>query len=309
MMTLFKLHPCFGLTKRLAPVLVSLLLASQAQAATLSEQCFTQLSDGNAAEALKLAQQPGKLQRELLLCQGRAELALGQPDAAVKSFTKAEPLANNPQERAVTLMLKGNAYKAASQFAQAQESYNAALKLAVEQKSQKLQVMIQLLAGEAALQQGDFATTQSHYDAALNLAGNNNERADTHEHLAQLKAKQGLYDDAIANQTKAVVMQRTDGTFDDYANAGLELGHLYIDAKDYTNAERHINKVITQAREAGDGYWAAKGYYYIALSQLANQRKDEALASFKQALEISDAIGAEKLSAEVNLQLKNLSQQ
>lgn len=289
-------------------LLLSLLLSSQVQAASTSEQCFKALADDNPAEALKLAQQPGQPQRDLLLCQGRAELALGQPDAAVQSFTKAEPLAKNPQERTVTLMLKGNAYKAASQYGSAQESYTAALKLAEAQQSQKFQVMIQLLAGEAALQSGDFSLAQTHYDAALKLAGNNNERADSHEHLAQLKAKQGLFDDAIANQTKAVVMQRTDGTFDEYANAGLELGHFYIDAKDYSNAERHINKVITQAREAGDGYWAAKGYYYIGLSQLANQRKAEAEGSFKQALEISDAIGAEKLAAEVNLQLKNLSQ-
>lgn len=292
--------------------LLSLALTSQAFAATPGELCFKALNDGNAAEALKLAQQPGKESgkalRELLLCQGRAELALGQPEAAVQSFSKAEPLGSNPQERTVTLMLKGNAYKAAGQYGTALESYAEALKLAEAQQSQKFQVMIQLLTGEAALQQGNYSLAQTHYDAALKLAGNNNERADSHEHLAQLKAKQGLYDDAIANQTKAVVMQRTDGTFDEYANAGLELGHFYIDAKDYSNAERHINKIITQAREAGDGYWAAKGYYYQGLSQLANQRKNEAQESFKQALEISDAIGAEKLAAEVNLQLKNLSQ-
>ncbi|SNR72287.1 Tetratricopeptide repeat-containing protein [Methylobacillus rhizosphaerae] len=276
-----------------------------------AESCLHALSDGDADTALAQAEQAlvqQQNQRDLLLCKGRAELNLGRGEDALKSFTAAELQAKTGNERMVTDLLKGNAYKALGQFAQAQSSYEAALALAVQEKNQKFQVISNLLAGEAAMQQEQLPQAQEYYEAALRLAGNNNERADANEHLAQLKAKQGLYDNAIEHQVKALVMQTSDGSFDAYANAGLELGYLYIGAKDFNNAERSLNKIIDKAREAEDGYWTAKGYYYLGLNFIAAKQADKARDALNEAREIGEAIGAEKLTAEVNLQLQNLSQ-
>ncbi|MCB5189819.1 tetratricopeptide repeat protein [Methylobacillus arboreus] len=291
----------------------TLMLASSATyaAANPADGCLKALGEDETAKALSLAEQAlsqNQAQRDVILCKGRAELSLGRNEAAIKSFTAAEPLATTPHENLVTHIFKGNAYKALGQYSQAQASYEAALKLATEEKNLKFQVIAHLLVGEALIQQAQLPQAQQHYESALKLAGNNNERADAKEHLAQLKAKQGLYDDAIAHQVQAVVMQLSDGDFDGYANAGLELGYLYINARDYANAERNLNKVISKAGEAGDGYWAAKGYYYLGLNFIAAQQSDRAQDALNQAREICEAIGAEKLAAEVNLQLQNLSQ-
>ncbi|MPS49089.1 tetratricopeptide repeat protein [Methylobacillus sp.] len=276
-----------------------------------AEGCLGALGEDDAAAALAqakqgLGKQPG--QRDLLLCKGRAELSLGQGEAAIESFTAAESQASTGHERLVTHLFKGNAYNALKQYAQAQSSYEAALALAEQEKNQKFQFISHLLAGEALMQQALLPQAQRHYEAALELAGNNNERADANEHLAQLKARQGLYDDAIAHQVKALVMQASDGSFDAYANAGLELGSLYINAKDFQNAEKNLNRIILKAKDAGDGYWVAKGYYYLGLNFIAASQPDKAKAMLTQALEIGEAIGADKLMAEVNMQLQNLSQ-
>lgn len=293
-------------------LMICMLASSLAHAGTNpAEGCLRALDEDDADAALTqagqgLAKQQG--QRDLLLCKGRAELALGRGEDAVKSFTAAEAQATTAHERVVTYLLKGNAYNALEQYAQAQSSYEAALALATKEKNQKFQAISHLLAGEALVQQASLPQAQQHYEAALQLAANNNERADANEHLAQLKAKQGLYDDAIAYQVKALVMQASDGSFDAYANAGLELGSLYINAKDFNNAEKNLNRIIGKAKEAGDGYWAAKGYYYLGLNFIAAGQAGKAKEALEQALEIGEAIGAEKLTAEVNLQLQNLSQ-
>ena len=291
---------------------IFMLASGVAHAATNpADACFQALDKGNADAALAQAEQglaKQSSQRDLLLCKGRAELSLGRAEAALQSFSAAEPGAATANERMVTHLLKGNAYKTLSHYAQAQSSYEAALAVAQQENNQKFQVIAHLLAGEASLQQSALPQAQQHYDAALRLAGNNNERADANEHLAQLKAKQGLYDDAIAYQVKALVMQASDGDFDAYANAGLELGSLYISAKDFHGAEKTLNKIITKAKDAGDGYWAARGYYYLGLNFIAAGQVDKAKEALGQALEIGAAIGAEKLTAEVNLQLQNLSQ-
>lgn len=293
-------------------LLICMLTGNLAHAgANPAENCLRALDEDDADAALAqaeqgLAKQQG--QRELLLCKGRAELALGRGENAVKSFTAAEAQAATAHERMVTHLFKGNAYNTLQQYAQAQSSYEAALALAKQEKNQKFQVISHLLAGEALVQQTLLPQAQQHYESALQLAGNNNERADANEHLAQLKSRQGLYDDAIAYQVKALVMQASDGSFDAYANAGLELGSIYINAKDFNNAEKNLNRIIAKAKEAGDGYWAAKGYYYLGLNFIAAGQSGRARKALDQALEIGEAIGAEKLTAEVNLQLQNLSQ-
>lgn len=276
-----------------------------------AEACLQALNENDAATALAqaeqgLAKQP--MQRDLLLCQGRAALSIGKANEALNSFSKAEPGAVTANDRLLVHLFKGNAYKALGQYAEAQASYQAALLLAQQEKNQKFQVIASLLSGEALVQQSLLSEAQGYYESALKVAGNNNERADVNEHLAQLKAKQGLYDDAIAYQVKAVVMQASDGDFDRYANAGLELGYLYIGAKDFNNAEKNLNKIIEKAKSAGDGYWVTKGYYYLGLNFIAAKQANKAKEALAQALEIAEAIGAEKLGAEINLQLEKLSQ-
>lgn len=293
-------------------LIIFMLTANAAHAANNpAEACLQALNENDAATALAqaeqgLAQQP--MQRDLLLCQGRAALSMGKANEALNSFSKAEPGAVTANDRLLVHLFKGNAYKALGQYAEAQASYQAALLLAQQEKNQKFQVIASLLSGEALVQQSLLSEAQGYYESALKLAGNNNERADANEHLAQLKAKQGLYDDAIAYQVKALVMQASDGDFDSYANAGFELGYLYIGAKDFNNAEKNLNKIIEKAKSAGDGYWVAKGYYYLGLNFIAAKQANKAKEALAQALEIAEAIGAEKLSAEINLQLEKLSQ-
>ncbi|MCB5187516.1 tetratricopeptide repeat protein [Methylobacillus caricis] len=294
-----------------ATVFLLILSALPALAADQADACFKTLNDDKPEQAIMLADQllaQQKKQRNVLICKGRAQLNLGQADAALATFAEAEPLASSPQENMVSAIFKGNAYKLAGRYLEAQASYEQALKLAVSEKNQKFQVITHTLAGEALELAGKLPQALRYYEDALSLAGNNNERAEANAHLARIYNTQGRYDEAIAHQLKAMVMQMSDGTFDEYADAALELGRMYTLAKDYVSAEKNLNRVIEKSRSVGDGYWVAKGYYILGLSYIASQQPEKAKSALHQSEEIAREIGAEKLAAEVNQQLKSLSQ-
>ncbi|MCB5184294.1 tetratricopeptide repeat protein [Methylobacillus gramineus] len=297
--------------KNVAVSLLLCILSVPAWAADPADPCFKALSDDQPEQAIVLADQlltKQRQQRNVLICKGRAQLNLGQAEAAIATFREAEPLASNPQETMISFIFKGNAYKAAGKYAEAQASYEQALKLANSEKSQKFQVITHTLAGEALELAKQLPQALKHYQDALALAGNNNERAEANAHIAGVYSTQGNYNEAIPHQLKAVVMELSDGTFDEYANAAIELGHMYILAKDYVSAEKNLNRVIEKSRSAGDGYWVAKGYYMLGLSYIASSQLAQAKTTLKQSEEIALEIGAEKLAAEVNQQLKSLSE-
>lgn len=298
----------------LAARLTLLLLTGSAMTsafAASADNCLKLLGEGQAEEAIRqaelaLVQIPNHY--EILLCKGRAELKLEHSQAAISSFTAAESAAANPHQHLLGHIFKGHAYKAGMQPAQAQASYEAALTVAEQEKNQKFQVISHLLLGELLVEAAQFPPAKQHYEQALKLAGNYSERADANYHLAELEAAQGRYEEAIPYQLQAVVMYASHGSFDEYANAGLELGHYHLQAKEFANAEKNINRVLNKAREAEDAYWLAKSHLYLGMTYAASQQTSQAKESFQQALDICEAVGVEKLAAEVRSQLGKLSQ-
>ena len=294
--------------------LTILLLIGSAMASAFAapaDTCLKLLDENRAEEAISRAEQvlvqsPGHY--EVLLCKGRAELKLGHNQAAISSFTAAESAATNSHQHLLGHIFKGHAYRSSMQPAQAQASYQAALAVAEQEKNQKFQVITHLLIGELLTEKTQFPPAKQHYEQALQLAGNYTERADANHHLAELEAAQGHYEEAIPYQLQAVVMYASYGDFDDYANAGLELGYYHLQAKDFINAEKNINRVLNKARDAEDAYWLAKSYHHLGLTYAASQKIQQARESFQQALGICEAVGAEKLATEVRLQLGKLPQ-
>ena len=96
-------------------------------------------------------------------------------------------------------------------------------------------------------------------------------------------------------------MQEQSGDADSYAGATLELGRMYSDAKDYVNADKYFNKIITLAKEQGGPYWEAMAYYYQANARSGQGQSNEARALLTQAQQISDKIGARMLSKQIKL--------
>lgn len=298
----------------LATRLTILLLTGSAMASAFAapaDSCLKLLDENKAREAISQAEQTlvqSPHHYEVLLCKGRAELSLGQSQAAIGSFTAAESAAANPHQHLLGHIFKGHAYKSSMQPTHAQVSYEEALTLAEQEKNQKFQVITHLVVGELLVETAQFLPAKQHYEQALKLAANYSERADANYHLAELEARQDRYEEAIPYQLQAMVMYATHGSFDEYANAGLELAYYHLRAKDFINAEKNINRVLNKAREAEDGYWLAKSYHYLGLTYAASQQLPQARESFQQALDICEAVGAEKLAAEVRLQFSKLPQ-
>ena len=268
------------------------------------DQCDRAVSAGDTAKALALSQEvlgQEANNRAALLCKGRAYGASGNYQEALVALQAAERLSQTPLDHIVAQTLIGNIQKNAGDFDAAMQTYQQSLALAKRQANGQLQRINLNLIGETQLATQHLDQALENFLAGSKLAANDNERADNYARIADVYNKQGKHDQAIEYQIKTVIMQEQSGDADSYAGATLELGRMYSDAKDYVNADKYFNKIITLAKEQGGPYWEAMAYYYQANARSGQGQSNEARALLTQAQQISDKIGARMLSKQIKL--------
>jgi tetratricopeptide (TPR) repeat protein len=136
---------------------------------------------------------------------------------------------------------------------------------------------------------------------------NDNERAESYEHLAATYSALGQHDLAIEHQLKAMLMQQKAGTLDDVANATYVLGQTYQNAKEYDNAEGTYSKLLQFSKDNGGAYYEAKANFGLAQVKAAKGEKDNAKAMFLDTLKMAKNMGENGLAAEIDTALKNLN--
>jgi tetratricopeptide (TPR) repeat protein len=161
--------------------------------------------------------------------------------------------------------------------------------------------------GETFALSGDLNQALAHYQTGAKLAMNDNERADSYERLASAYQALAQYDQAIEYQLKAVVMQKMAGDLDQYANASLVLGKIYITAKDYVGAERTLNKLLQFCKDNGGAYYEAKTDIYLAQSKAGSGNIEAARMHLSDASTIAKNIHANDLIAEIDSTSSKLS--
>lgn len=259
------------------------------------DACQAALAKGQYAQAVSAAEQATGLP-DAWLCKGRAQAASQQLEAAEQSFQHAIKL--NPA--GVTLisayMLLGNTQLAQKHTDAALQSYQQAETLSQRAQLKRYEMIAHNLKGEALYANGDFPQALQAFQQGEKLAMNDNERADSYEHEAMAYERLQQLDKAVEYQLKAVMMQKKAGTPDQYAEASLSLGKLFVLQKDYVSAEKTYQRLMDYARDNGGAYYEAKSAIYLA--EVKKQNGDAASAA--QLLKQAEAIAAEIKDAELN---------
>ena len=246
--------------------------------------------------------------REVVLCKARAQMALNQYADAVPTLTTADQLSNSPNDHMMSIAMLGNAYKGNQHFKEAIASYQQAMDIAKAQKNKIFEHITYGLVGEAQALNKQFDEAIASYQEGLKLALNDNERANAFEHIASIYNQQQKHNQAIEYQIKATLAYTHYGDLDAQANAGLELGRIYMDAGEFEQAERSLNKILKLAVDNGGAYWEVKSDLYLAKVKLASHQNNEAQklleAAQKLNKEVGDAYLAEGIAAALSQHAK-----
>lgn len=300
----------------LLPVLLCLAFYGQSSLADESDinkkiaECNQLIKNEMPEKALDFSSQllkKNSKNRDVVLCKARAQLALDQFAEAVSTLTIVDQLSNSPSEHMMSLAMLGNAYKGAQQSAEAIASYEKSLAIAKSQMNKNFERIAYGLIGEAQTQNNQYDEAILSYQTALKLGLNDNERADSFEHIASIFNRQKKHNQAIEYQIKATLAYTHYGDLDAQANAGLELGLYYMDAGEYSPAEKALNKILKLAVDNGGAYWEAKSSLYLANLKIANNQRAEAKTFAERAQKLNVEVGDAMLAESISTVLSQLS--
>ncbi|OGV73052.1 MAG: hypothetical protein A3B82_06040 [Methylophilales bacterium RIFCSPHIGHO2_02_FULL_57_10] len=266
------------------------------------QACQKALSAGDYAQAAKTGKQAGGFNGAM--CLGRALQASGDHAGAAAAFAEAEHNAHEPFDRMLAITFLARTSQAAGKVDEAFSHYERSLKIAREQ-GQKQALMITLNESGQLLQaRGDFRAALGHFKEAYSLAANGNERSECNQLIAAAYNQLGDHDKAIEHQLKSVILEESNGDFDHYLNARLELAAIATTAKDYPRAQKELEGSLKQAQSAGSEYWQAKAMLYQGRLERVRGAAGQAQVLFKTALDLANKIGAETLSRQISAELK-----
>ncbi len=274
-------------------ILTTNLIAEPIQNEGKISQCNQLIKDEKSEEALKLALRlitQDKNNREAMLCEARAQSAMGQYKDSIITLNSALTLTKQPLDRMVALTMLGNSYKNLEMYNEAKAQYENILSLAQTQKNTAFQRIALSLIGAVEYLRNEYDSALKNYLASLKYAANDNERADIYSHISEIYKTTKNLDASIEYQIKALIATAHYGDLEKQAEAGLTLGRLYADAKQYKQAEQAFNNVLNLSIDNEGPYFTVISYIEIIKLKLA----------------VNDNFGAKKLIEEakkVNLEL------
>ena len=233
------------------------------------------------------------------LCLGRALGSAGRHPEAISALRVAEKLSTTPFEHIIALTLLGNEYKSAKDYSAAMLAYQQSATIARTDKNKRYEMVNLNLMGERLQASGEVRNAISSYESAYKLAANDNERADSHSHMAAAYSEMGEHDQAIIHQIKTVVLEERSGDLDHYAHANLELGRMYIDAKQPGEAEKLLDRMLPIVIQAGDAYWEASVYAMQARAKYSLGQAEQGALLFDRGIALARKIGVEELAREI----------
>ncbi len=290
--------------------LLILLVSFNAKSAEVSElvgNCTQAINKGDYDAAIKTASELLKQapnNRDGFLCKGRALGAKGQASEALSALESAAKNSEPGFDELITYIFIGNLHKTNHKNTEAIAAYSKSMAICDATKNEKYKRINLNLTAEAQTQNKDLNGALASNLAGSKFAMNDNERADSLERVAATYKALGEYDLAIENQLKGVNMQKKAGTLDQYANANLALGDIYVAAKDYTSAENTFSNLAKFSNDQGGAYYEAKADIGLAQTKAASGDTTAAKVFADKAKRIAKDTNDNALMKEVELAIK-----
>jgi tetratricopeptide (TPR) repeat protein len=261
--------------------------------------CNQALDDNKPEQAVTLANailKSNPHQSQAMLCKGRALDALGQTTEA-EQLLLASTKESKEFDLVISHLLLGNYYRAHQQLANAINQYDASLALCKQSHNDKYTRISHNLMAATLNEQQAYAEALDHYESGEKLAMNDNERADSYERLAMTYKALNQLDKAIEFQLKGTQMQKKSGSLDQYAEASLTLGDLFLLNKDYPSAEKTLERILKFSQDNGGIYYEAKSNIYLAYVKFAQGNSQSAGALLTKAENMASSLPAPDLIA------------
>ena len=282
-------------------------IANTTEVAEKLGECTAALNKGDLNTAVKSSTDLLKLDpknHDGLQCKGRALGAQGKYAEAVSALEASAANTTDGFEQIISYLFLGNLHKDNNKNAEAIAAYEKSIKVCELEKNDKYKRISLNLMAEAQAQNKDFNAALTSYLAGSKLAMNDNERADSFERLASTYKGLGQYDQAIEYQIRGVSMQQKAGTLDQYANANLALGAIYIAAKDYASAEKTFANLAKFSNDQGGAYFEAKADVGLAQTKRASGDATAAKVFADKAKTIAKETKDNALEQEIELSIK-----
>ena len=285
-------------------------LSASANTAEVAEKlgaCTAALNKGDLNTAVRTSTDLLKLDpknHDGLQCKGRALGAQGKYAEAVSALEASVANTTDGFEQIISYLFLGNLHKDNNKNTEAIAAYEKSIKVCELEKNDKYKRISLNLMAEAQAQNKDFNAALASDLTGSKLAMNDNERADSFERVALIYKALGQYDQAIEYQIKGVSMQRKAGTLDQYANANLALGDIYIAAKDYANAEKTFTNLAKFSNDQGGAYFEAKADVGLAQTKSASGDVTAAKVYVDKAKTIAKETKDNALKQEIELSIK-----
>ncbi len=260
------------------------------------EACDTAVQQQQFAQAISMADKYPQ-QVGFWLCKGRAQSALNKPADAEASFQQALRLKPTGLDLISAYLLLGNAQRDSQQYDAALQSYQQALASSEQQNMRRYARIAHNLIGETHADAGRYAPALEAFKVGEKLAMNDDERADSYVHEAQTYQQLQQLDQAIEYQLKGVLMLRKSGSPDQYAEASLALGQLFVAKKDYVGAEKTYQRLFDYAHENGGSFYEAKTAVYWAAAKRAQGDTAGAAQLLAQAQQLATQLKDPELDA------------
>jgi tetratricopeptide (TPR) repeat protein len=247
-----------------------------------------------------------KNDRDALICQGRLLSTNNDLNSAIAAFKAADKLSADAFDKTIIALVTGHAYKAAKQYPQAISSYQQTIQFAQDAKHKGLERMSLVAIGDIYLEGKQYTQALEAFILANKLDANDNERGESYERIALTHHELNQHDLALEYQLKAYFMHEKAGTLDQYAHSSIELGRYYAIVKNYTSAEKILNKVINFAKAQGGAYFEAKGSCILAQVKVAMGNVSSAKDLVAHAKSIAKATNDKALDEEINQETQHL---
>lgn len=281
--------------------------ANTAEVAEKLGECNAALSKGDFNKAINSASDLLKIEPKNhngLQCKGRALGAQGKYVEAVSELESSAANTTDAFEQIIAYLFLGNLHKENNKNTEAIAAYEKSINICAIEKNDKYKRISLNLMGEAQVQNKDLNAALSSNLTGLKLAMNDNERADSLERVAATYKALGQFDLAIEYQLKGVNMQKKAGTLDQYANANLALGDIYIATKDYVNAEKTFVNLAKFSNDQGGAYFEAKADVGVARTKIASGDMAAAKVYVEKAKTIAKNTKDNALAQEIELTTK-----
>ncbi len=282
-------------------------LAESIQNEDKINQCNQFIKDDKSEEALRLALRlisQEKSNREAMLCEARAQSAMGQYRDSISTLNSALSLAKQPLDRMVTLTMLGNSYKNLEMYPEAKTQYESILSLAQTHKNTGFKRIALSLIGSIDYLKNEYDSALKSYLASLKYAANDNERADIYSRISEIYKSTKNLDSSIEYQIKALIATAHYGDLEKQAEAGLTLGRLYAEAKQYKQAEQALNNVLNLSIDNEGPYFTVISYMEIIKVKLATNDNLEARKLIEKAKKVNQELGDIKLNKDI-IELEN----